>query len=50
MILWVMTGGWSVSRSLSLYETPLELGSPDPVGVGPGSQTGLDKDKDKKNY
>jgi len=28
--------GWSITRSLSLSETPLELGSPDPVGEGPG--------------
>ena len=27
-------GHWSISRSLSLYEIPLELGSPDPVGEG----------------
>ena len=27
-------GHWSVSGSLSLYETPLELGSSDPVGEG----------------
>ena len=25
---------WSISRSFTLYETPLQLGSPDPVGEG----------------
>ena len=28
--------GWNITRCLSLYETPLELGSPDPVGEGLG--------------
>ena len=31
---YLVPGNWSVSGRLSLYETPLELGSPDPVGEG----------------
>ena len=31
-----------------MYESPLELGSPDPVGVGPGNQTGLERTRTKK--
>ena len=31
---YLVPGNWSVSGRLSLYETPLEPGSPDPVGEG----------------